>query len=412
VGDLQGRPNFANLGDSKGALVSYDKSVAALRALDAAHPGDPLVRRDLAAALYRKGTLLENTFNDSPAAVAVESEALAIIETVVAGAPDDVDALRVLLMVNTKLGDVYMSHGKTAESLATYEKALPRYEAVFRKTGTSLDHFNLAIAHGKVANGLRRTGRRAEALAELQRIREMLQPLVEGGHDAKAQRLLAVILNRIGDIHNESGDYSIALPAFREALALREALAAVDPSNALARADLVGSYLRIGDALAREMDDEGAAREYARALPISVAIEDRKKGDPSAAADRAGVEVRLGEVEARRGRWRDALARYEIAIPRLEAVHQGDQKDPDYQYDLAAAVASRARSESAWAASSGSRDLWEKARASYAKSLGLWPSVEGHAPGDSRLEAGAVGPSRKAAEDGLVRCDEALRRLR
>ena len=411
VGDLQGRPNFANLGDNKGALASYDKAIALLRALDAAHPADPLIRRDLAAALYRKSTLLADTFKDAPAAVVAASEALAIIEAVVAAAPDDVDSLRVLLNVNTKLGDVYLAKGKAEESLATYQRALPQYEAVFRKTGANADQFNLAIAQAKVGTGLRRAGRREEALAALERARATFAALGKDRHDVTAQRSLSVVLNYIGDIHAEAGDNATAVAAFREALALREAHAPADPSNALARADLIGSYIRIGDALARENDNEGAAREYARALPIVVAIEARDKGDLNSAADRAGVEGRMAEIESRRGLWRESLARYEVMIPRLEAVLRSDPKDRECQYDLAVALLGRARSETALAASSGSRELWVNARASYVRSLDAWRSAEGHTPGDSRLEAGPVGPNLKAAEDGVARCDEALRRL-
>ena len=411
VGDLQGRPNYPNLGDSKGALASYDKSVAALRALDAANPGDWLVRRDLAAALHRKAVLVQDTYKDAATALALETEALSIVETVAVAAPNDLDALRLLLNVNTKLADIYLATDKPEESLAAYERALPRYEAVFRKTGTNLDQFNLGIAQVKVGAGLRRAGRRAEALAAFEQGRATLQALVKAGHDVKAQRSLSVVLNYIGDLHTETGEYPGAVAAYREALAMREALAPADPRNALARADLVGSYLRIGDALAREKDLEGASREYARALPISVAIEARDKADPNAAADRAGVEARMAEIEARQGRPSAARARYEIVIPRFEAVVRTAPTDRDNKYDVAVALLGRAGSESALAASSGSRDLWEKARASYARSLDLWRTIDGHTAGDSRLEAGPVEPNVKAAQDGLARCDEAVRRL-
>jgi tetratricopeptide (TPR) repeat protein len=410
VGDLQGRPNFANLGDGKGALASYGKAVAQLRALDAAHPGDPLVRRDLAAALHRTGAILTDTFHDPARAVPAEREALSISEALVDAAPDNIDALRVLLNVNTKFADMLLANGKSAEALAAYEKALPRYEALLQRTGVRNDRFNYAIAHSKVGTALRNMGRGAEAVAALQRGRDILQSLAQDGHDVKSQRSLSVVLNYIGDLQTEAGDYRSAVACYREALALREALAPADPRNALARADLVGSYLRIGDALLRDHDDDGAAREYARALAITVAIEARDKGEVNPAADRAG-EARMGEIEARRGRPAAALARYETAIPRLEAAHRASLEDVDDKYDLAVAVLGRARSEVALAAAGRSREAWQKARASYATTLDLWRTIDGHSPGDSRLEAGPLGPNLKAAQDGLARCDEALRRL-
>jgi tetratricopeptide (TPR) repeat protein len=119
----------------------------------------------------------------------------------------------------------------------------------------------------------------------------------------------------------------------------------------------------------------------------------------------------MAEIETRQGRPAEALARYESAIPKLEAVLRSDPKDRECRYDFAVALLGRARSEAALAAASGSRELWEKARASHARSLDVWRSVEGHAPGDSRLEAGPVASNLQAAQDGLARCDEALRRF-
>jgi tetratricopeptide (TPR) repeat protein len=275
----------------------------------------------------------------------------------------------------------------------------------------SSDRFNLAIAQAKVGTGLRRQGRQAEALAAYGQARETLEPLVKERHDVSAQRTLSVILNYAGDLHAQAGEYPRAIAAYREALGLREALAPADPHNALARADLIGSYVRIGDALAATKDDEGAAREYARALPIVVALEARDKDDANSAADRAGVEGRVAEIEARQGRHPAALARYDVMIPRFEAVLRSSPADRDNQYDLAVALMGRGRSEAALAASSGSHDRWERARASYARSLGLLRTIDDHAAGDSRLEAGPVESNLKAAQAGLTRCDEALRRL-
>jgi len=410
VGDVQGRPNMANLGDTSGALASYGKAVATLRALDAAHPGDPAVRRDLAVALHRTG-VLEASLHHVPLAVATEREAIAIAESVLAAAPDDLDALRVLLYADTRLADILAEAGRLEESLAAARSALPRYEALFARTGNKRDRLNVAIAHTKVGRSLAGLEKYPEAVVEFEKAEAIMRSMAEGQHDATAQRALAVVLNYRGDVHEAAGDHGRALPCFREALGIREALAPADPRNVLARADLVGSYVRIGDALLRDHDDTGAAREYGRAFALAAAIEEAKKGDVDAAADRGGVEARLAEVDARQGRPQAALQRYEGIIPRLEAVLRVSAEDADDRYDLAAALAGRARAERQLATARRSTGDWQRARASYARSLELWRSLVTHRAGDSRLEAGPPPANLRAAEDGLAACDEALRRL-
>jgi non-specific serine/threonine protein kinase/serine/threonine-protein kinase len=358
VGDLQGRPNFASLGDTKGALASYGKAVAALRAIGADHSSDPAVRRDLASALHHTGVLLDDQVHDVTAAVAAEREAMALCEPMVAAAPDDTDTVRLMLNIDTKLGDLLLNTGKPAEALAAYEKLLPAYERVLQRTGTDGERFNLAVANSKVGNAQRQLGRPAEALAAFERSRDILRPLASGGRTTSARRALSVVLNYVGDMHADAGDFPGAVASFREALALREAMAPADPRNALARVDLLGSYLRIGDALAREKDDAGAMAEYSRAYAITVTMEERTKSE-AGSPDRAAVEVRMAEVEARQGRLRAALDRYERAVPRLEAACAAAVHDLDNNYDLAVALSGRARLEAQLAASAGTREAWE-----------------------------------------------------
>ena len=61
VGDVQGRPLNANLGDSAGALASYRKAVGIYESIGAAASVDPGLRRELALALQRLSEILSAT---------------------------------------------------------------------------------------------------------------------------------------------------------------------------------------------------------------------------------------------------------------------------------------------------------------------------------------------------------------
>ena len=415
LGDLQGRPTYANLGDTPGALASYRKALALARSAVSATPKDVRARSDLGMVLHRIGTILSDAQGESQGGLVAEREALSVMETAVADAPADTGAVRVLLSVNTKLGDLLVKSGQIEESLAVYRKALSRYEPVAATTGDRDDRFNLFVAHAKVGGAFARLGRNREALASYATARPIIQALVdEDGNDATARRSLAVSLNQIGELLDRSGDSAGALARYRESLALREALAPADPRNVLARSDLVGSYIHIGDLLAKTGADAEALAQYGLAARILEALAARDPGDRASQADLAGAVARIADLQARQGKATDALARYRKALPAFEAALAVDTGNMEARYDLAAATLGLARVQtqlagyaSAGAASRAGR--WAEARGSYERSLRLWREIGSRNVLGERFDVGKPAENARAAEDGIERCDEALR---
>ncbi len=414
LGDIQGRPNNANLGDSPGALASYRKALAHARSAVHASPQDVRARTDLGTALHRVGTLLADGQGDPQGALVAAREAHSVMEATVADAPEDNDALLVLLYVDTKLGDLLMKSAQHEEALATHRKALPRYEAVAAKTGTRSDRFSVFVAHSKVGGALSRLGRNQEARASYEAMLSIIQAIVDADtNDAPARRLLAVALNKMGDLLDEMGDSPGALARYRAALALREALAPADPRNVLARSDLAGSYIHIGDLLAKTGDRAGALAQYGLALPILEALAAREPQDPENQADLAGAQVRIADLQAQRGRPTDALARYARVLPAFEALLKVDPGNTEARYDLAAAILVRARIQAQLAGepmtSAGTRaGRWTEARSSYAQSLELWREIGTRNVEGQRFTVGTPAENARMAEAGLQRCDEAL----
>ncbi len=417
LGDIQGRPNSANLGDTQGALASYRKALAHARSAVDASPRDVRARTDLGTALLRVGTLLADGQGDAQGALVAAREALSVMEATVADAPQDNDALLVLLYVDTKLGDLLMQSGQNEEALAIYRQALPRYEAVAARTGSRSDRFSVFVAHSKVGGALSRLGRNQEALASYEAMLSIIQAIVDAdANDAPARRSLAVALNKMGDLQDEIGDSPGALARYRAALALREALVPADPRNVLARSDLVGSYIRIGDLLAKTGDRAGALAQYMLALPILEALAARNPQDRDNQADLAGAEVRIASLQAQRGRPEDALARHARVLPAFEALLKLDPGNMEARFDLAAAILAGARIQAQLAGeattSSGTRaGRWTEARSSYARSLELWREIGPRSVTGKRCTAGTPAENARVAEAGLRRCDEALQSL-
>ena len=176
----------------------------------------------------------------------------------------------------------------------------------------------------------------------------------------------------------------------------------------LARSDLVGSYVRIGDLLAAAGEHKGASVEYRRALPILAALVAKDPGNTNTEADRAGVLARLADADTLMGRPSDAVTAFAPVVQAFEALLQVDPKNMESQYDLAASLLGQGRALAGQASSTHSPETWRLARASYTRSLGLWRGLEGQQVRGGRLEVGSPAENVRVAQAGVVRCVEGL----
>ena len=80
--------------------------------------------------------------------------------------------------------------------------------------------------------------------------------------DAGKQRDIALLVASIGDTKLDSGDNDGALAAYRESLAIRQQLAAADPSNTDLKRDVAATLSGIGDALLNAGDKPNALAAY------------------------------------------------------------------------------------------------------------------------------------------------------
>ena len=185
----------------------------ALRALDAAQPGDPLVRRDLATALYRKGTLLADAIKDSAAAVTAASEALAIIEAVVAAAPQTISIRCASSSTSTPSSatSTWPTASRRSRS-PTYEKALPQIRGRLPQDGRQRGSVQLRHRPGQGRYGSPAGGPEGGSAGRAGAVGATFAALVKERHDITAQRSLSVVLNYIGDIHTEAGDHAPPSP--------------------------------------------------------------------------------------------------------------------------------------------------------------------------------------------------------
>jgi non-specific serine/threonine protein kinase/serine/threonine-protein kinase len=385
VGDVQGRPSFPNLGDTRGALASYAKALALREAVAARDPGDAEGQRELATTCMRIGAA-QNVIGGASEALASYQRALDILNRMPGAA-----AGRDLVVAEIRVGDGLARVGRRAESLAHYRSAVARAEALADGAPGPQSQRDLGNALQKLGDALALEGDAERSLAIFRRIHALDQvALAANPQSVQARRNLATSHYEIGRMLLALGHMDAAVEQERAAVAQMEALARADPKNAWAQADVSETTATLGDALA----GAGRAREALDAYRRAAAIDEaRVAADPAnqeAIADRADRHARLGDLLARTGDRKSAVASYRTAVPAAEALVKADPANVEHQRLLARLYTGVASARGGGCAEAGD---W------YRRAAAVWSTLDGMGT-PSTWEA----ERRKVALDGVRLC--------
>src|SRR6185295_5840265 len=258
VGDVQGLPDFQNLGDTRGAEASYRRSLGIRRALLAADPLDVEAKRGIGLVHSRLGKV-RGARGDAAGAEAELRAALEIAEELWAHR-SHAKARRDLFAARTLLGDARKKAGDPARAMELFRGAL-------------------ALAdQGK-----------KESPQDAERQRD---------DQVAAQRVLATTLNDISEWRQGAGDLAGARAAARRAVSICSGLLTVDPKNSQARTDLAETERRLGAAQEASGDFAGALASYSQALAHDRDLAAADPGDPSRLGTVAQDLERIGSVES------------------------------------------------------------------------------------------------------------------
>jgi eukaryotic-like serine/threonine-protein kinase len=270
VGDVQGGNLSGNLGDTKGALESYDKAERILETLFAADSSDGKTRRDLARTAVARGTLLFDV-GDVAGSLALARRAEEVLRPL---AGDSVDAgLRLALgAADDLLGVLLLETGDPRAAAERHRIAIRRMEAAppaeqaapaFRRA--------LSVSHQHLGDAIAQLGDLAGTLQSYQRARAIRVALVaEFPDNTDYQRLLGTVDFWIGGVLAEMGRYEEALVKYRTGLASDSAQAIRDPRNAATRAGMAFSLARVGDMLLKLGKPREALATYLESRTIRV----------------------------------------------------------------------------------------------------------------------------------------------
>ena len=270
VGDVQGNPGAANLGDIDGAIKSYRKAEAIRRTLAAGAPESLAARADMAVSTMRIG-YAEFARGAVQDAVAKFRDVLAVREEAYkAGVPTPTAARAALAETTARLCTTLVAVGDVPGAIANCRRNLSLTEELLRdKPGDRAIVVMHAVNATGLGNALRLNRQPDEAAASLaDAIRQHQALLSRNPLDAEVRRRLAVSYTYLANVHLDRKEPELAIAAFERAIAELDTLAKADPANARIRTEL--SYMlnqRVRILVATGRRDE-ARRDAQHALDL------------------------------------------------------------------------------------------------------------------------------------------------
>lgn len=322
VGDVQGYPFQANLGDTKGARRSYERSSALLEPLLAKGESSSAARALLAGTLVRQCGLLAVLAD--PRAVELGRRAVSLRDELHRAAPDDVGAALLLAMAHRALAFALVGRDRPAEGL----EALAAHDAIVHRLlsarpGDEALRRTLGLSLSVQADALEGLGRIDDAVGALNRAIALQAPLANAAPGTPLRaRELAYTWNNLGALLSRAGRLDDARAAHEQALVLRQRLATADPRDADGRLNLGVTRRNIGGVLQRTGRLADALREYETARRLIETLVEADPGNRFAVGVLADLYVSIGECREAASSPADACPWFRKALSAFESLER------------------------------------------------------------------------------------------
>jgi eukaryotic-like serine/threonine-protein kinase len=321
VGDIQGNPLVANLGDAAAARESYAEAIRLRERAIAGRSDDLDARTQLARARATQG-FIELHAGRADGALAIFAVAEGELEAIEASAPNESarwPATAVRITIEQQRSDALALLDRKEETLAPLERAAELLRGA-PAIAESAERMRMSAAlEGRIAVTLWELRRAKEAIPHAEAAVRLQREIGGGEPDAAARRALSIELNTLASILIETGELERASAVLAESLAIRRRSLEADPMSAQARVDLAHVLLRYGPLRAKLGDATGmrAAMEEGIALRAELSAQSPKDTGRRRAEAVAHAIVgeayeilaaRDGATEADRSAWRAAGA--------------------------------------------------------------------------------------------------------
>jgi eukaryotic-like serine/threonine-protein kinase len=336
VGQLQGSSVEANMGNTEGALTSFQKALVIWESIAAANPHELSDQVNVAKGHRILSMMLENS-GRSGARDQLEA-AIATSGRLLKSNPSVDPLLRERSVEFQWLSGYYDDEGDYAGAVNCLRNALAIVDGLAK--GNPQDPFVLrgrAIDRVKMANELAAMGSREEALEMSRSGLEFYESAAQDKNNATTNRELAVTLVFRGNILMMNGDTKGALEVFRRSLGILEAMQRADSKNALLSADVAGASSDVGRASALLGKRAEGLVTMDSAIRLYEELRTSDQSNMDLTFQQGQTQIWRGEALARTGNARGALESYRKALTNFEVVANGSLS-PKSHCDIATAL--------------------------------------------------------------------------
>jgi tetratricopeptide (TPR) repeat protein/aminoglycoside phosphotransferase (APT) family kinase protein len=314
LGDVQGRPGSANLGQTELAAESYRKAIALRVALTVAAPENLAWRQALATTYSRLSAVLQD-MGHFQQALDFERKVLAIRQSLLAAAPTAERELNVALTYTT-LGAALAQVGDWGGVLEARQKALELYKAIVVRDPTNgSNRRGLGLAESRLGGILLRNRDLPAATVHYREALRIESELAaENPSDPRIGLSLASAHVALGGALYESSDYAGALASYRNALQIQEPISASDPSDARSSSLLSTTLQRMSATLVKSGSPKKAWPYAERCLQLRRRVAEANPANAGARGDVVTALATAGEVRAAMGDRAEARRWYTDAL--------------------------------------------------------------------------------------------------
>ncbi|MCU1268558.1 MAG: ppkA [Acidobacteria bacterium] len=320
VGDVQGSPFSANLGNYKGALASYKRALALREKLNSAAPGNSQIQLDLIRSYEAVGGMSQVT-GDIPTALDNYRRAFAVFDSLKTESTQSKSERSILYR---RLAKALAPSGKLPEALDNYRKSIAlSNEIISLEPNNQTFKGDLASTYISLGDALTDSGDLKGALAEHRSAFALLEPSITST-SVQSRRLINVAYSRMARVMARMGDHRGSLEIELKSLAIDEELAKADPANALARRDVYIDYLKVARQQAAIGDLQAALVNQHKFISLCEAEIALNPDSSELRTDQAVGYQRFGELLEKHGDEREALKAYKKSLSVQETLSAAD----------------------------------------------------------------------------------------
>ncbi|MBX7173469.1 MAG: protein kinase [Pyrinomonadaceae bacterium] len=414
VANIQGSPGASNLGDTAGAVASYQKAIEILEKLVQIEPKNREFQKALALN-YKSTAFIYENMGDSDLNFSSNQSALNLFQNLVVSDETDFDSKLELADCFKSLGDLIASKGNLAEALQNYQKKLEISESVLRSQpenkkakqgimvacdaiGTTLGNPNFTNL-GDTDGALQAYQRQLEIGNEMLRTDEKSQTL---------QATKAFTLKVIGEVQSARGEWKEAIQNYRQALEIQEKLVQNDAKDAFAGTRLAYLLTNLGEALANTNQLAEALNYHHRAVEILEKLVANDKENSAIILWLNRAYQKKGDALVMAGQPAEALNFYHRALKSNEEIAAQDLNNMDMRLQLANDYLQIGRANVILAnkTSAKKQEFLSEARKRFEQSKAVFLDMQSH-----NLRTKPINESLTKISQEIAKCDAELAKL-